>query len=55
MAWIDLTGCSTAPLPDTAGAYAIRSPTWKSNVSGKILEAVGHISDGKWCVSDIAR
>jgi hypothetical protein len=47
MAWIDLTGCSAAPLPDKPGAYAIKSPSWKATVSGKILEAVGHLSDGK--------
>ena len=46
MAWIDLTGCSPASLPDRPGAYAIRSPPWKATVSGKVLEAVGHISDG---------
>jgi hypothetical protein len=46
MAWVDLRGCSSAQLPDRPGAYAIRSPTWKATVSGRILEVVGHISDG---------
>jgi hypothetical protein len=46
MAWIDLTGCSPAALPDRPGAYSIRSPPWRATVTGKVLEAVGHISDG---------
>jgi len=46
MAWIDLAGCQPVPLPDQPGAYAIRSPTWKATVGGKILMTVGHVSDG---------
>jgi hypothetical protein len=46
MAWIDLTGCSPIPLPDRPGAYAIRSPSWNATVAGRILEVIGHMSDG---------
>jgi hypothetical protein len=45
MAWLDITGCGMSDYPARSGTYEVKSPAWRSSVSGKLLSATGHEHD----------
>jgi hypothetical protein len=46
MLWMDVTGCYNANAAAKEGAYELRSPGWKSTISGVLLSTLGHTHDG---------
>jgi hypothetical protein len=47
--WLDITGvCGSSEflVPANAAAFNVTAPLWKSNVTGEIVFAAGHIHDG---------
>jgi hypothetical protein len=46
MIWADVTGCGTSEAKPIEGTYELRSPGWKSTISGVMLSTLGHVHDG---------
>ena len=46
MAWLDITDCGISSVPAQEGVFELRSTGWTSTVSGRLLEATGHVHDG---------
>jgi len=45
--WLDVGGCGTADVPSEPNAsFNFSSPSWTSNMSGRMVFAAGHLHDG---------
>jgi len=47
VAWLDVTGCGGSEVPATgkSGKFSLKSPGWRSTLSGTMLYATGHVHD----------
>lgn len=44
--WLDIDGCGSGEVPAQEGHYELKSPVWRSTISGRLLTTTGHTHDG---------
>jgi hypothetical protein len=47
--WLDVASCMTSEVgaPQQTGSFEIKSRPWTPNFEGRIIDAIGHLHDGK--------